>query len=428
MKKSFVKLLIISATALLPLSNIMNTGIKTLSIENQSTDTISEKLNVRFFIHEGDIIVAKVIIPEINKYNFTSAEVSDPSISIDIVDGQVELYNLKPETTYENISIKLTDSSNKTYTFKLNNFKTPNQVTKSLDVKVSSYKDNFSGEVVLPTYIYPMSANISSNDLLIDVSDGTVTILELKPNTTYSHLTLTILDDQNNQHLFNLNEFTTVNKNFSYVDTKLSKNENNIQGKVLLPNDLIIKDAKLSDTNLSFVINKETNELILSNLKENEEYKNVKLIVQDTDNKLHNFIINDFSTDIVNVDLVKLSSYIENAYATALNRSELDKSGFKYWFVQLSSFKISARDFILNLLNTEEFLQVAQSSIDKITKIYSVMYNRTPDNEGLNFWIKEYEENLKITNDEKQSVTNIVTRMIGESEFKNLIESIGIKY
>ena len=31
------------------------------------------------FIHEGDMIVAKVIIPEINKYNFTSAEVSDTS-------------------------------------------------------------------------------------------------------------------------------------------------------------------------------------------------------------------------------------------------------------------------------------------------------------------------------------------------------------
>lgn len=428
MKKSFVKLLIASTTALFPLSNIINTGIKTLSIENQSTYNISEKLNVRFFIHEGDMIVAKVIIPEINKYNFTSAEVSDTSLSIDIADNQVKLYNLKPETTYENISIKLTDLSNKTYTFKLNDFKTPSQVTKSLDVKVSSYKNNFSGEVVLPTYIYPVSASISSNNLLIDVSDGIITLLALKPETTYSHLTLTILDDQNNQHMFNLNEFTTVNKNFSYIDIKLSKNNNNIQGKVLLPNDLVIKDAKLSDTNLSFVINKETNELILTNLKQNEEYKNIKLIVQDTDNKLHNFIINNFSTNIVNIDLKKLASYIENAYSTALNRTELDKSGFKYWFIQLSNFNISARDFILNLLNTEEFLQVSQNSIDKITKIYAVMYNRTPDDEGLNFWIKEYEENFKITNDDKKSVESIVTKMVGESEFKNLIKLIGIKY
>ena len=56
------------------------------------------------------------------------------------------------------------------------------------------------------------------------------------------------------------------------------------------------------------------------------------------------------------------------------------------------------------------------------------MYNRTPDDEGLNFWIKEYEENFKITNDDKKSVESIVTKMVGESEFKNLIKLIGIKY
>ena len=58
------------------------------------------------------MIVAKVIIPEINKYNFTSAEVSDTSLSIDIADNQVKLYNLKPETTYEKIYlIKLIHSN-----------------------------------------------------------------------------------------------------------------------------------------------------------------------------------------------------------------------------------------------------------------------------------------------------------------------------
>lgn len=432
MKKSFIKLLIVSTVCLIPLSNIKNPVIKSLAIENTNTNqtenNVSKNLDVRFFIHEGDIIVAKVLIPEIDKYNFISAEISNSSVSIDIIDGQVELYNLKPETEYKNISIKLTDSSNKIHTFKLNDFKTPNQITKSLNVRVSSYKDNFSGEVILPSYIYPISAKISNDNLLVDVSDGTITILELKPNTTYSYLNLTILDDQNNSHVFNLNEFTTTNKNFSYVDISLSKNNNNIQGKVILPNDLTIKDAKLSDSNLKFVINKETNELILSNLEQNQSYENIKLIVQDTENKLHNFIINNFSTDIVAIDLIKLASYIENAYNTALNRVELDKNGFKYWFSQLSTFKINARDFILNLLNTEEFLKISQNPIDKITKIYAVMYNRTPDNEGLNFWIKEYEENFKFTNDEKKSVTNIVTRMLGEPEFKNIIEIIGIKY
>ena len=34
----------------------------------------------------------------------------------------------------------------------------------------------------------------------------------------------------------------------------------------------------------------------------------------------------------------------------------------------------------------------------------------------------------KITNDDKKSVESIVTKMVGESEFKNLIKLIGIKY
>ena len=131
---------------------------------------------------------------------------------------------------------------------------------------------------------------------------------------------------------------------------------------------------------------------------------------------------------MANVNLEKLSSYIENAYKKAFDRDEIDKDGFDFWMEQLSSHKIGARDFILNLLNTNEFLEVSKNSSDKITRIYAVMFNRTPDPEGLKYWINEYNKDFRKTNSQKASVTNVVTEMTNSEEFKNIISELGIAY
>lgn len=131
---------------------------------------------------------------------------------------------------------------------------------------------------------------------------------------------------------------------------------------------------------------------------------------------------------MANVNLEKLSSYIENAYKKAFDRDEIDKDGFDFLMEQLSSHKIGARDFILNLLNTNEFLEVSKNSSDKITRIYAVMFNRTPDPEGLKYWINEYNKDFRKTNSQKASVTNVVTEMTNSEEFKNIISELGIAY
>lgn len=516
MKRPFLKLLIITGLCLSTnVGGNINTNNYTLAQEIQAISTNSNNLNIRFFIHEGDIIVGQLIFTD--KYNFVKAKVSDDSITVDIVDGQVELYGLKPETNYKDISITLTDSSGTDYTFKINDFKTPNKnfigyskvsvnlhegdfiarvdlpknpskpieqiksveisddsivvdladgvITfynlkndttysdltiniidnnnnsfnsklntfyvpskeiKSLDVRVSSYKNNYSGEILIPEDITPISAEISDKNLLVDTVDGDVTILELKPETTYTNLILTITDDKNQKHIFKLNTFSTLNKNFSYADAEVVKNGDNVNVKILLPEDLKISNAKISDTNIKFEINQ--NQLILLNLKPNTLYNDLKIIVQDNENKLHNFVINEFSTSMANVNLEKLSSYIENAYKKAFDRDEIDKDGFDFWMEQLSSHKIGARDFILNLLNTNEFLEVSKNSSDKITRIYAVMFNRTPDPEGLKYWINEYNKDFRKTNSQKASVTNVVTEMTNSEEFKNIVSELGIAY
>lgn len=516
MKRPFLKLLIMAGVCLsVNLSTATNAKNYSLAREIQTISTNSNKLDIKFFIHEGDIIVGQLIFTD--KYDFVKAEVSDDSITIDIVDGQVELYGLKPETDYKNISITLTDSSKKDYTFKINDFKTPNKnfigysnvsvnlhegsfiarvdlpqnpskpieqiksveisddsivvdladgvitlynlkndktysdltiniidnnnnsfnsklntfyvpskETQSLDVKVSSYKNNYSGEVLIPENITPISAEISDKNLFVDTVDGDVTILELKPETTYTNLILTITDDENQKHVFKLNTFSTLNKNFSYADAEVIKNGNNVNVKILLPEDLKISNAKISDPNIKFEITE--NQLILLNLKSNTLYDNLKIIVQDNENKLHNFVINEFSTSMANVNLEKLSSYIENAYIKAFDRTEIDKDGFEFWMEQLSQHKLGARDFILNILNTDEFLEISKNSSDKITRIYAVMFNRTPDPSGLKYWINEYNKDFRKTKSQKTSVTNVVTEMTNSEEFKKIISDIGIVY
>ncbi len=519
MKKSFLKLLMISGLCLSTLGTIIPQNNVPLAISVNNISNISSGLDIKFFIHEGDILISRVILNNDIKNNVVSATISDKSLTIDIVDGQVEIYGLKPTTKYTNLIINLTDSSNNTHSYKIKDFKTPdynfigygdvklnlvndnyvanvslpvnpsmpingiksvessdssinaeihnNSITlknlknnhtynnltlkitttdnkiyvseintfsipdkalKSVDVKVSSYKNNYSGLVELPSDINPVSAEISDNNILIDVANGEINLIQLKENTKYSNLTLRVIDNNGNEYTFKVNDFSTENKNYGYADMKVESVGNNIHGTLILPDDLIIKNAKFSDTSLKFSVDTNSNKLIITNLSPNTTYNNLKTIVQDTDGKLHNFIINKFFTGIVNVDVNKLAEYIENAYVKAFDREKIDKDGFNYWFEQLSNHKLSSKHFILNILNTNEFLNIAKNSKDKITRIYGVMYNRTPDEEGLKFWIDQYETELNTTNNEQSAVLSVVKKMIEEEEFKNIVSSMGIKY
>lgn len=515
MKKTFLKLLLLKlclATSLISNSSIKET---TFAQELQTMSSESNNINIKFFLHEGDIIVGKIIFD--NKYDFINATSSNDSLIVSITDGQVELYELKPDTEYKNVSLYLTDSNNNNYTFKLNDFKTPNKSSliylnvlinsfennfvgvvdlnknlfnkineiksitvsdnsitinvidgiirlhnlkndttysdlkikiidnednvfesnlntfyvpnkniESLDVKVSSYKNNYIGEILIPKNIIPIQAEISNKNLIVDTVDGDITLLELTPQTNYKDLILTIIDNENKRHIFKLNDFSTLNKNFSYADTEILKDENKINIKLLLPDDLKISNAKISDPNIKFEII--DNQLFLLNLKSETFYDNLKVIIQDNSNKLHNFIVNKFSTSLTEIDIDALNTYVENAYKKAFNRNELDRDGFEFWIEQLSNHKISARDFILNLLNTDEFIKTSKNSKDKITKIYAVMFKRDPDIAGLNYWIDEYDKNFTITKNEKTSVLNIVKQMLNSQEFKSIVNEIGIKY
>lgn len=515
MKKNFLKLLVCAAICVSSVSGVGMPNNISLAQESNIVTVANEVIpTIKFSLHEGDMIIGTVIFDK--KYDFVEGKASDSSITVDIVNGQVQFYNLKPNTTYKNISINLKDKDGKLHTFKigdfttpdktfvgygnvsvtnsqgnligtvtytenpslpigkishieisdnslkvdvinnvitiqnlkentkysnltlrivndkkevrtisLNEFTTPSKDISQLDVKISFYNNEYRGDIILPENIFAVKAEISDKSLLVDTVNGSVTILNLKPETTYENLVLNITDEKNQNHSFKLKTFSTKNKDFSYADVKVEQ-LNMIQGVVILPNNLKISDAKISDPNIKFVI--ENNSLILLNLKPNTTYENLKIIVQDENKELHNFVINKFSTTSGNQNLDKISAYVKNAYIKAFDRTEIDQDGFNYWVEQLSQHKIGGRQFILNLLETDEFIKVTKDSKDKITRIYAVMFNRVPDFEGLQYWIKEYEKEVSVIKDEKKSVANIVSRMTDSDEFKNVVVDLGIKY
>ncbi len=380
--------------------------------------------NVSIALSKGKLI-AYAYLPENQIIDeIKSVSVSDSSVNASIADGQIVLSNLKNGKTYSNLILTIVDKNDNIFETHLNNFHIPASQLETLDVKVSSYKKNYIGEVILPEDIIVINASISDKNIVSDTVDGEVTLLELKEDTKYEDLILTVVDEKYQVHIFKLNTFSTVNKNFSYADVNVVKNENNINAKLLLPDDLIVSNAKISDSNIKFEI--KNNELTLINLSSQKVYDNLKIIIQDKDGKLYNFVINEFSTSVVNVNLDKLRNYVKNAYRKAFNRSEIDEKGFEFWMEQLSLHKIGGRNFILNLLETDEFVNASKDSEDKILKIYEVMFNRNADTDGLKYWINEYEKDLGKTKSEKKSVSNIVKSMCDSFEFNRIISEIGI--
>ncbi len=369
---------------------------------------------------------AKVVLPETNSKNIKNISISDSSLKVKNNNNNFIIENISDGKIYSNITLTLTDNLNNSYTSILNTFQKPLSQKNKLNVNVLYENEKYFGSIKIPHGIEIKKVEISDKNLNVKIKDHSILISKLEKKKTYENLYITLTDDLNKKHTFYLNKFSTNNKNFSYTDIELFRNGSSIYGKVFLPDSLKISAAKFSDTSLKFSII--DNNLIILNLSEDTLYDNLKLIVQDNNNKLHNFIINDFSTFFINVDMDMLSSYVKNAYVKAFNRDEIDEDGFNFWLNQLSSFNVTSREFIFNILNSDEFIKTTTSPIDKITKIYGVMFRRSPDGDGLKFWTSKYMEDFEKTKDEKLSVLNIVKELTNSKEFQKIISDIGIKY
>ena len=84
--------------------------------------------------------------------------------------------------------------------------------------------------------------------------------------------------------------------------------------------------------------------------------------------------------------------------------------------------------FLKNLMFAEdEFTNRNLADRDLIAALYQIVVNRDFDEEGLNFWISIYNENLKnAQGNKKLAQETLVDRMVHEPEFGKLCDKAGI--
>ena len=104
-------------------------------------------------------------------------------------------------------------------------------------------------------------------------------------------------------------------------------------------------------------------------------------------------------------------------YKTLLNRDP-EKEGLDYWSMSLTNGDTTCANAIKGFINSKEYTEKNIDNETFVTSIYKIMLGRTPDAEGLQYWIKRLE------NGDKRDL--IVDSFANAPEFINYSNSHGI--
>ncbi|NDF51014.1 MAG: DUF4214 domain-containing protein, partial [Betaproteobacteria bacterium] len=80
------------------------------------------------------------------------------------------------------------------------------------------------------------------------------------------------------------------------------------------------------------------------------------------------------------------TALITGLYRLYLKR-EPDQGGLNYWVSVLDSGAASFDDVATTFANSDEARAVHQTLIDQVTALYRTIFNREPDEAGLNYWV-----------------------------------------
>ncbi len=189
-------------------------------------------------------------------------------------------------------------------------------------------------------------------------------------------------------------------------------------------NSINESDIKCDIEGLDFELNE--SDIKIKGLVPKKKYDKIEVKVRvDGDNELV------FNLENVELDAEDdVQSFLYDVYGRSFLRDP-DESGYKYWIDRLKTKDISARNFLINLLFAEkEFSEMNYSIEELITVLYSIVVNREPDSNGLNFWIRFYNDDALVNSngDNFASKQYVVNRMINEKEFEELILDMGLEY
>ena len=285
------------------------------------------------------------------------------------------------------------------------------------------------GQKIIPVSTY----EIEKNKYVIVVSHG--------KNTKISDVNLgaTVIIERSEENVSNIGVLNAENKTFKKgkvvsKPTLLYSEQDkivlaiqiddawdtlkNVQAILVYPE--FTKEFEVSYEKRYRVVSGELRQFVYINLgsfKEDESLKfRISLFFQ---NGLNDVSLTEVTSDFLyNFDeKTAVKSLIESVYESLLLRnpksSEINKN-----LTDFMNQKISFTNFIVNIVSSNEFKNTNISDDEFIDKIYKIILNRVPDNDGKKFWIDEIK---------KHSRTDILKQMLKANEYVRRMKEINIE-
>ncbi|OAT86841.1 DUF4214 domain-containing protein [Candidatus Arthromitus sp. SFB-turkey] len=123
---------------------------------------------------------------------------------------------------------------------------------------------------------------------------------------------------------------------------------------------------------------------------------------------------------VVPEQLSDIDIFIRDAYEHILGR-QYDQEGFNYWKGQLTSQDKGAIDLINQFISLDEFKARNLTDQQFIGVMYEVLFNRTADQDGLNYWNSIYQKDKS-----SNRMANIVLNIADNTEFLSRIKNMNV--
>lgn len=187
--------------------------------------------------------------------------------------------------------------------------------------------------------------------------------------------------------------------------------------------DGVVKDVRIEGDSIASSVYDSNNDLVkLYGLTPNSEQKGFELVVTLVDGEELGMELEPFTTKRV----TNAKDWIEGFYHIFFLRDG-DPDGMAYWTSKLSSHELTVNYFTANIVNEKEYKEKNLDNAKYVERMYRSVTGRTSDAEGLAWWVKTLEQTIVELGDRTAAMQNISARMLGESETKNFLYSIGLK-
>lgn len=167
----------------------------------------------------------------------------------------------------------------------------------------------------------------------------------------------------------------------------------------------------------------ENGQVVLDGLVPGKDYTEISVDYTDTNGNTRTLILKGIKT----TSQTTLEDYLANVYSVVFGRPA-DESGYHFHLKNLKDEKVALREFLLNILNEKEFLEIYKTTESKIEALYNAIVARSSDEEGKKFWVDEYKKVLAVYGSESTALKAIADRMVNENELKEIADKMRVKW